>query len=109
MSITYQAVLDVSKPSVQLLSKLLHEERVRRGTRKGTRALSTDQQAVLLRWFLDDTCMSALARDTRSAGRRSTATGTRASSCWRLANRRCTTPCWQLRQPATHTSSWTAR
>ena len=64
MSITYEAVLDVSERSVQFLSKLLHEERVRRGTRKGTRALGTYKQAVLiLRWFLDDTRMLSLARD----------------------------------------------
>lgn len=64
MSITYQAVLDVSERSAQFLSELLHAERIRRGTRKNTRALSTYKQAVLvLRWFLDDTRMSALARD----------------------------------------------
>jgi len=64
MSITYEAVLDVSDRSAQFLSKLLHEERIRRGTREGTRALGTYKQAVLiLRWFLDDTRMTALARD----------------------------------------------
>jgi hypothetical protein len=64
MSITYEAVLDVSERSARFLSKLLHEERVRRGTRKDTRSLSTYKQAVLvLRWFLDDTRMSALATD----------------------------------------------
>jgi hypothetical protein len=64
MSITYQGVLDVSEHSVQFLSKLLHDERVRRGTRKGTRALGTYKQAVLiLRWFLDDTRMKTLAAD----------------------------------------------
>ena len=41
MSGTYQAVLDVSEDSVLFLSGLLHAERVRLGTRKGTRALST--------------------------------------------------------------------
>ena len=64
MSITYEAVLDVSEHSVQFLAKLLHEERGRRGTRKDTRALGEYEQAVLvLRWFLDDARMSALARD----------------------------------------------
>jgi hypothetical protein len=64
MSITYEAVLDVSEHSAQFLSELLHAEQVRRGTRKNTRALSTYKQAVLVpRWFLDDTRMSALARD----------------------------------------------
>jgi hypothetical protein len=38
MSITYEAVLDVSDRSVQFLSGLLDEERVRRGIRKDTRA-----------------------------------------------------------------------
>lgn len=41
-----------------MLPGLLHTERVRRGTRKGRRALGTYQQATLaLRWFLDDTRM----------------------------------------------------
>lgn len=64
MSVTYTAVLDMSEGSVHFLSGLLHAERVRRGTRKDTRALSPFKQAVLvLRWFLDDARMSALARD----------------------------------------------
>jgi hypothetical protein len=54
----------MSEGSVHFLSGLLHAERVRRGTRKDTRALSPFNQAVLvLRWFLDDARMSALARD----------------------------------------------
>jgi DDE superfamily endonuclease len=68
VSITYEAVLDVSEDSVHFLSGLLHAERLRRGTRKDTRALSTHQQAVLvLRWFLDDTRMSGLAKDNAIA------------------------------------------
>ena len=68
MSVAYTAVLDVSEGSVLFLSGLLHAERVRRGTRKGRRALGTYRQAVLvLRWFLDDTRMSALARDNAIA------------------------------------------
>jgi hypothetical protein len=68
MSITYEAVLDVSEDSARFLSTLLHAERVRRGTRKGTPALGTYKQAVLvLRWFLDDTRMSGLARDNAIA------------------------------------------
>ena len=64
MSVTYEAVLDVSEDTVLFLSGLLHAERLRRGTRKARRKLSTYKQAVLvLRWFLDDTRMSALARD----------------------------------------------
>ena len=64
MSVTYTAVLDVSEDSVLFLSGLLHAERVRLGTRKDTRALSTYKQAVLaLRWLFDDTRLSQLARD----------------------------------------------
>jgi len=64
VSVTYTAVLDVSEDSVLFLSGLLHAERMRLGTRTGTRALSTYQQAVLvLRWLFDDTRMSQLARD----------------------------------------------
>jgi DDE superfamily endonuclease len=64
VSVTYTAVLDVSEDSVLFLSGLLHAERRRRGTRVGSRALSTDKQAVLaLRWLFDDTRMTALARD----------------------------------------------
>ncbi|MEO6086804.1 MAG: transposase family protein [Umezawaea sp.] len=64
MSVAYEAVLDVSEDSVLFLAALLGAERVRRGTRRDTRALSTRTQAVLvLRWFLDDTRMSGLARD----------------------------------------------
>ena len=64
MSVTYTAVLDVSEDSVRFLSDLLAQERVRRGTRKDTRALSTERQAVLaLRWLFDDTRMTQLARD----------------------------------------------
>jgi hypothetical protein len=59
MSITYEAVLDVSEDSARFLSTLPRAERVRRGTRKGIRASGTDKQAVpVLRWFLDGTRMS---------------------------------------------------
>ncbi len=68
MSVTYTAVLEVSEDSVLFLSALLHAERRRRGTRKGRRALGTYKQAVLvLRWSLNDTRMSALARDNAIA------------------------------------------
>ena len=68
MSVTYTAVLEVSEDSVLLLSELLHAERRRRDTRKGRRALGTYKQAVLvLRWLLNDTRVSALARDNAIA------------------------------------------
>jgi hypothetical protein len=68
MSVTYTAVLEISEDSVLFLSALLRAERLRRGTRKGTRVLGTYKQAVLvLRWFLEDARMSALARDNAIA------------------------------------------
>ena len=83
MSVTYTAVLDVSEDSVLFLSGLLHAERVRRGTRKDSRALSTYKQAVLvLRWLFDDTRMSQLARDNDIGCRPPTTTATRRSRCW---------------------------
>src|SRR5512135_265536 len=66
MTVTYQAVVDVSERSGQLLAQLLCAERVRRGTRTGTRALGMHQQAVgVLRWFFDDVRMVALAQDNK--------------------------------------------
>ena len=66
MSVTYTTVLDVSEDSVLLLSGLLHAERIRRGTRTDTRALSTYKQAVLaLRWLFDDTRISRLTDKRR--------------------------------------------
>ncbi len=66
MSIAYQAVLPVREGTVLFLSGLLDLEQARRGTRSGTRSLSTRDQAILvLRWFLDDTRVSQLARDNR--------------------------------------------
>jgi hypothetical protein len=64
MSVAYEAFLEVSQDSVLFLSGLLDAERRRRGTRRGTRSLGPYKQAVLvLRWFLEDTRMSQLARD----------------------------------------------
>ena len=64
MSITYEAVLPVRERTAVFLTSLLDAERILRGTRTGTRVLSTRAQAILvLRWFLDDTRMTQLARD----------------------------------------------
>lgn len=72
MSVTYTATLPVREQTVLYLSGLLHAERLRRGTRTGTRALGCYRQAVLvLRWFLDGTRVAQLARDNAIA--RSTA------------------------------------
>jgi hypothetical protein len=66
MSVTYTAVLPVRDGTVDFLADLLAAERARRGTRGQTRSLSTYDQAVLvLRWFLDGTRMSQLARDNQ--------------------------------------------
>jgi hypothetical protein len=64
MSVTYTAVLKVSEDSVRFLADLLEQERVRRGTRTASRALTCRQQAMLvLRWLFDDARMEQLARD----------------------------------------------
>ena len=62
--IAYRATLDVPRELVQFTAKLLAAERRRRGTPKGSRALTCFWEAVLgLRWFRDRTAPGALARD----------------------------------------------
>jgi hypothetical protein len=62
--ITHPATLDVSRELAQQVSRLLHAERRRRGTRKRSRALTCFRHAVLgLRWFRHGTDITALARD----------------------------------------------
>ena len=62
--IAYRATLDVPRELVQFVAALLAEERRRRGTPCGSRALTCFWQAVLgLRWFRDRTAADALARD----------------------------------------------
>ena len=62
--IAYRATLDVPRELVQFTAKLLAAERRRRGTPRGSRALTCFWQAVLgLRWFRDRTAPDALARD----------------------------------------------
>jgi DDE superfamily endonuclease len=64
MSVTYTAALPIRDQTVLFLSNLLRAERVRRGTRANTRALSPFNHAVLiLRWFLDGTRVAQLASD----------------------------------------------
>jgi DDE superfamily endonuclease len=66
MSVTYAAVLPVREQTVDFLTGLLAAERVRRGTRAGTRAVPCRDQAILvLRWFCDGTRMRQLARDNQ--------------------------------------------
>jgi hypothetical protein len=62
--IAYRAMLDVPRELAQYLSRLLHAERCRRGTRKNSRVLTCFRQAVLgLRWFRQNVEVTALARD----------------------------------------------
>ena len=62
--IVYRATLDVPRELVWFVARLLLAERRRRGTPRGSRALSCFWQAVLgLRWFRDRTTADALARD----------------------------------------------
>ena len=62
--IAYRATLDVPRELAQFVAELLLAERHRRGTPRGSRALTCFWQAVLgLRWFRDRTAPGALARD----------------------------------------------
>jgi hypothetical protein len=62
--IAYRATLDVPRELAWFAAKLLLAERRRRGTPRGSRALSCFWQAVLgLRWFRDRTAAESLARD----------------------------------------------
>jgi hypothetical protein len=62
--IAYRATLDVPRELVQFVAKLLAAERRRRGTPRGSRALTCFWQAVLgLRWFRDRPAPEGLARD----------------------------------------------
>jgi DDE superfamily endonuclease len=62
--ISYRATLDVFRELAWFVARLLLAERRRRGTPKGSRALSCFWQAVLgLRWFCDRAAPDALARD----------------------------------------------
>jgi hypothetical protein len=62
--ITHPATLDVPRELVLFTARLLAAERRRRGTPKGSRALTCYRQAVLaLRWFRCRTAIDALARD----------------------------------------------
>jgi hypothetical protein len=66
--IAYSATLDLPREVALLLAGPLREERRRPGTRRGRRALGCFKQAVLaLRWFIDGTRISPLARDNASS------------------------------------------
>ncbi|OQD56851.1 transposase [Streptomyces phaeoluteigriseus] len=61
--VTYPAMLDVPRPVVEVLARLLAAHRRRIGTPKGSRALGPFRQAMLvLRWFRDRSCVHCLAR-----------------------------------------------
>ena len=62
--IIYRATPDVPRELVWFVAKLLLAERRKRGTPRGSRALSCFWPAVTgLRWFRDRTTADALARD----------------------------------------------
>jgi DDE superfamily endonuclease len=62
--IAHRATLDVSRELALWVSRLLGAERRRRGTRKGSRALTCFRQAVLgLRWFRQNADTATLGRD----------------------------------------------
>jgi hypothetical protein len=61
--IAYRATLDVPRELAWFVAKLLLAERRRRGTPRGSRALSFWQAALGLRWFRDRTSADAQARD----------------------------------------------
>ena len=62
--IAYRATLDVPRELAWFVARLLLKERHRRGTPRGSRALTCFWEAVLgLRWFRDRTGPEALARD----------------------------------------------
>lgn len=65
-SITYTTTLEVRRETVEYLSVLLAQVRKAKGTRKGTRALSPFNQAVLvIRWFLDAERVRRLWKDNQ--------------------------------------------
>ncbi|MBE1493796.1 hypothetical protein H4696_009462 [Amycolatopsis lexingtonensis] len=62
--INYGATLDVARELVWFVARVLQTERLRRGTRRGRRALTPYRHAVLaLRWFRDATPVHRLATD----------------------------------------------
>jgi DDE superfamily endonuclease len=64
--VTYTAVLPIREHTVAFLARLLEQERRRRRTRAGRRALTSRRHAVLvLRWFLDATRVAQLAVDNQ--------------------------------------------
>ncbi|MFG1616170.1 transposase family protein [Nonomuraea wenchangensis] len=64
--IAHRATLDVSRALIHYVARLLHDERRRVGTPKGSRALTPFWQAVLvLRWFRGERDIPKLGRDHR--------------------------------------------
>jgi hypothetical protein len=83
--------LSVREETVLFVSSLLHNERRRRDTRAGTRALSCFKQAILvIRWFLDGTRISQLATDNAIGKSTASTTCTRASTCSPPGPQACT-------------------
>ncbi|PWJ40238.1 DDE superfamily endonuclease [Quadrisphaera granulorum] len=62
--VTYQAVLPLSRPTVQAIAAHLRDHRAHLGTRTGRRALGCFAQAVMFaRWLIDQTRIVQLAVD----------------------------------------------
>ncbi|GAA1909212.1 hypothetical protein GCM10009753_45790 [Streptantibioticus ferralitis] len=62
--VTYAAMLDVPRCTVEFVARRLATRRRRLRTSRGSRALSPSRQAVLvLRWFRERGCVHCLARD----------------------------------------------
>ena len=98
ISVTYTAVLDVKRSTAEHLAGLLRDHRIVAGTRKGRRALGCFKQAVLvLRWFLDGTRLSQLARDNGLSASTSYRYSTKGWPSWPSAHRTCP-PRWSVRR-----------
>jgi hypothetical protein len=73
-SVTYTAVLNVQRSTAEHVARLLRDHRTEVGTRRGRRALGPFRQAAMvLRWFIDGTRMSQLARDNGLSSSNTTA------------------------------------
>lgn len=92
--VTYAATLDVPRHIVVHLSRLLAARRRRLGTPRGSRALGTFRQAVLVRrWFRERGCVHCLTKDAGISQATIIATCTRASTSSRPKHPICTR-CW---------------
>jgi hypothetical protein len=93
-------MLDVPAELVLYVAKLLDCHRREIGTRRGTRALTCQKQAVFaLAWFRDRLVSSGSAKRPGSPRPPPTATSTRPSACSPRRHRTCARP-WKGRKPS---------